>query len=234
MNKALKPAAWLLLALLCVGCGKKIDTPYTGDPSEAVVPIDTGTDADDTPATPGERPTRYCARGSDGAFGDGVRLEKGNAGGFLFGRGGRCIHRPIRDVWATALNQPLMVWVDVSESSYEQGAAPPKTTLFFNVHYIVHNFITVKWDMNWFHTVQVGSVQAPEKILINYKKVSGTSHISYWEGSIILERVNDEITSFAMANQISASRTSEDDAEGAVRDVYGKLHDGAADFTKLP
>ncbi|MGZ3706818.1 MAG: hypothetical protein ACXVA8_12380, partial [Bdellovibrionota bacterium] len=89
-----------------------------------------------------------------------------------------------------------------------------------------HKIITVDWDMDWYYSVKAGSLDDPQKILINYKKVKGTSHISYWEGSIILDRVNDHVTSFAMLNQIEADQNTAKDAEDAVKDVYRKLHDG--------
>jgi hypothetical protein len=46
----------------------------------------------------------------------------------------------------------------------------------------------------------------------------------------VLDRVNANATSFAMLNQINANQASAQEAEEAVKDVYGKLHTGLPDW----
>jgi hypothetical protein len=241
-----KLAALSVIALtLASSCGKKNkgDTPYTTDPTVPLVDLDTSpttppphTDPGHPghPTTPPDTPTRYCNKGvNDKEYPEGVHTSSGSQNGYDFGVGGGCLRLPIREVWAKLLNQKLMVWVDVDESTYLQYSPPEHVSFFFTVNYVVHQIITVDWDMDWYHTVKAGSKDAPVKILVNYKKVKGTSHISYWEGSIILDRVNDHVTSFAMKNQITADQTNAKDAEDAIKDVYGKMQTGAPDWDKL-
>jgi hypothetical protein len=127
-----------------------------------------------------------------------------------------------------------MVWNSVDESRLEKRTPPPENTHYFHNYYQVNEFIKVKWFMDWYHSVKRGTPQAPETVLINFKKTEGTSYIPYWEGSIRLEKVNDQVTSFRMGNQIKASRQNEEDVRGAVNDVYVKLQTGAPDLSQLP
>lgn len=250
----LKHGVVLALALLVFSsCGKKVkDTPYTGDPTVPLLPIDdTKPSTPDPqpqpqpaqpdphhpvqptpPAPPHDTPTKSCDK-TGGDYSEGIAPQPGQFEGHDYGFGGGCIRRPILEVWATSLNQALMQWVDVDDSRALEYAPPAGVAFFFSVNYAVHKFITVDWDMDWFHTVKAGTKQAPEKILINYQKVRGTSHIQFWRGTILLTRVNDHVTSFTMGNQISADQTSAQDAADAVKDVYGKLQTGAPDWSHL-
>jgi hypothetical protein len=250
-----KNLALTLALLVLASCGKKKDdSPYTKDPTVPLVDLDTDPPTPLVPAPPHaplppdphhphpappplppqDHPTKYCNKApSDPDYRDGVGASPGSRDGYDFGLGGGCMHRPIREVWAAALNQQLMQWVDVDDSRSLSYTPPAGVAFFFSVNYAVHRFITVDWDMDWYHTVKAGTKAEPVKLLINYKKVRGTSHISYWEGTIILDRVNDHVTSFAMLNQINADQTSPQDAADAVKDVYGKLRNGAPDWSRL-
>jgi hypothetical protein len=251
------PIAFTLVAALALSaCGKDEKTPYAGAPDKPLIDIDTGTGNDDdsgaddgsgtddsgsrdrprpdNPPIPRDRPTKFCRKDASGNYPDALDVSSGETNDYIWARGGGCLHRNIKDVWAAALNQSLMDWNDVDEHRSSRLTAPANVSHYYSAHYEVHNIITVRWDMDWYHSVQRGSLQAPERILVNYKKVNGTSYISYWEGNFILEKVNDEVTSFAMANQINASRNNEEDTRGAVRDVYNKLRSGAPDRSQLP
>lgn len=223
--------AALLVTLALPACGKNEVTPFGASPDKPLIDIDTGPSKRDPG---GDRATNFCQKDANGNYPEGVNLSKGSTDDYQWGRGGGCLHRNIKDVWAASLNQPLMVWDGVDESTADLMPSPANVSRYYLVHYKVKNFITVRWDMDWYHSVQLGSAAEPERILVNYKKVNGTSHISYWEGNFILEKVNEEVTSFAMANQINASRNTEEDAEGAVRDVYNKLRTGAPARDQLP
>jgi hypothetical protein len=235
MNK-LSIAFALTIAVALSACGKDEKTPYAASPDKPLIDIDTGGDRsrEGQPSQPGDRPTNFCKKDASGNYPDGVSLAKGKADTYVWGRGGGCIHRNIKDAWAASLNQPLMVWDGVDESSADLLASPANVIRYYLVHYKVRSIISVRWDMDWYHSVQAGTPQDPQRILVNYKKVNGTSHIPYWEGNFILEKVNEEVTSFAMANQIDADRNNEDDAQGAVRDVYNKLRSGTPDRSQLP
>lgn len=244
---------WLVIALgvfALAACGKKSkqETPYTGDPSQPLVNIG-NTDLTSDPAPPVLRPkpapspipapvpdheTVSCNQKANGSqYSEGSNTTHGSRDGYDWGSGGGCIHRPIREVLAVSLNRPLMVWNEVDDSTFLQYSPPDHVNYFFSVTYNVHRIITVSWNMDWYYTIKAGDLANPQKILINYKKTKGTSHISYWEGSIVLDHVNDSVTSLTMLNQINADQTSAQDAEDAVKDVYGKLRTGAPDWSMV-
>ncbi len=147
----------------------------------------------------------------------GGSTSDGANGRYFYGEGGGCINRPIREVWATSMNQGLMVWTEKGNSgSYTMAPPPAGVERFFDVEYThSETAITVKWNMTWFHSVLAGTPQKPERILINYRRYKGTKYIKYWEGSIILTRLTDTVTAIWIRNQINATRVNEVNAKAA-------------------
>jgi hypothetical protein len=187
-----------------------------------------------TPAPSPDRQTISCNKRANGSsYSEGSNTKQGSRDGYDWGSGGGCLHRSIREALAVSLNRPLMVWNEVDDSTFLQYAPPDHVNYFFSVMYNVHKIITVSWNMDWYYSIKEGDLTNPQKILINYKKTKGTSHIAYWEGSIILDRVNDAISSMTMLNQITADQNNAQDAEDAVKDVYGKLQTGAPDWSMV-
>lgn len=248
--RALQVLFILAITASTSACGKDLSTPIMKDPDQPFVGEDpelpyTPPELPNRPDTPDpeppspppqeHRPTKYCAQNPDGSFSS-DRFEGGEAKTYKWGNGGGCIMRPLREVWAVSANQPVMKWNDVTRSSYTRGfdLPSPHVVLLFNVHYEVDDFITVKWDMSWSHSLQRGTSTKPEKILITYAKYNGTSYIEYWEGSIFISQVTPEVTSLFMQNQIDASRTSVEDAVATVAEVFHKLRTQAPAWQELP
>ena len=129
-----------------------------------------------------------------------------------------------------------MQWVDVDDSdAHEQPDLPAGTALYYRVHYHVHKFIfNVDWWMAFFHTLKRGTIQYPEKVLINYQKTDGTSHIQYWVGTIVLEKVTDEITSYAIHTNVNADQRGPEDQGRTVSQVHAKLKTGDPEWDSLP
>lgn len=222
---------FLTLALTLSGCGKDVLTPFGGVPDQPLVDGASGRQQ----SPDGDFPTDYCKKNADGQYPDAMyKLDGDGRSDLLRAVGGGCINRNIKDVWATALNQPLMVWNEVDESSAVRQPAPEGVTHFYETSYAVFKFITVRWKMKWFYSLQEGTLERPERVLVNYTKTEGTSFIKTWRGNFLLERVNDNVTAFYMANEIEARQNDLNDTKNAINDVYGKLRTGAPDFTQFP
>lgn len=222
----------LLTALPLVSCGnsrflKNIDSPTKKDPARPFVNL--GPDV--------------CIAQEDGSYpkdpavisGSGDDIEFGH---YFYGQGGGCIARSLREVWATAMNQPLMIW-DEAKEDHADASTPDGFAKLFDVHYYVTKSVlgapfTVRWAMHWFHSVQTGTVKEPTEILINYHKYSGTDHIAYWQGSIVLRQLADNLTGINLRNQIRADRTGEGEAKSTVSDIIYKLQTGSPDWSQLP
>ena len=227
------------------GCSKLVDkttntptnkearTPYVPAPQMELAPINGASKV---------TATTYCQPNADGTYGFDAKMNGGETsdgnGRYYFGEGGGCLNRPIRDAWGASMNQDLMVWTEPGNSGTSVLAAPPAgVTRFFDVEYTHAEKgypIKVKWNMTWYHTVLAGTPAAPERILINYRRYKGTKFIRYWEGSIILTRISDTVTSIWIRNQINAQRITEVNARGGATDIIAKLRDGAPATQFLP
>ena len=208
-------------------------TPVAGpSPTPAPAPVNT------------VKPSYYCKPDGNGNFDNSIVIMTGGNssdptnGSYVFGQGGGCINRPLREVWAVAMNNSLLTWDGTSNSS-NVAASPSGVTKTFEVHYsATRKYLgfpfTVTWDMDWFHILQKGTVQDPEKILINFHRYQGTTHIPYWEGSIVIQRVTDQITGVYVRNQIHADQTGVDDATSASTQIVQKYRTGAPIWNELP
>ena len=232
-----------------LGCAKLIDkTTYTPTNKEAMVPYVATPDLEmsDPSSKLSGAPLRstYCEPAPDGGFDFTPVMTGGSSsaehvGTYVFGEGGACIARNISDVWATSMNQSLMVWDDKGNSgTYQLGRPPKGVTRFFDAEYThVEDGVVpvkVKWNMTWYHTVLLGPPQKPRRVLINYRRYKGTKYIKYWEGSIILTRISDTVTGVWIRNQIRAAQVTEVNARGGANDILRKLREGFPATNFLP
>ena len=179
--------------------------------------------------------SRFCSPDAAGKYSEAVTVEKGEEGdSYIWGQGGTCVMRPLREVWAVSQNQPLMVWSKVSSSDYKvRSDLPSGISFFYEVNYVVHNLLTVDWTMEWYHSIKQGTEKAPQQILINYKKVNGTTYIRYWEGSIWLDQIQPNVTAVTIRNQVNASQQGLDEVEITVREVLQKFREGDPNWGPL-
>lgn len=240
-------AVWCVSTIL--GCVKLIDkTTYTPTNKEATVPYVATPELEladfSSKLTNGKLRSTHCQPRADGGYDFETIMNGGTASGektgtYVFGEGGSCLARGILDVWATSMNQPLMVWDDAGNSgTFELGRPPKGVTRLFDVEYThVEDGVVpvkVKWNMTWYHTILLGTAQRPQRILINYRRYKGTKFIKYWEGSIILTRITDTVTGIWIRNQIRAAQVTEVNARGGALDIIRKLRDGAPASNYLP
>ena len=198
----------LFIIGLLTGCGNAKRDPFDGDPAVPKFKVN---------------PADYCkADGIGGATGP-LSVDRGPEGDHFFGQGGGCVARPIAQAWGVTFNLEAMKWGGVTEFSFKMGTPPPHVSHFLEIYYVVKDVVTVKWAMQWYHSVGIGEKSNPKLIWINYKRVSGTTYIPYWEGTMALQEIAPGITGFAMRNQISAANTGASEAGGSVEDVYNAL-----------
>ena len=143
---------------------------------------------------------------------------------YSWGEGGGCLHRNIREAWGVLHNQPVIVWGGVDHSEFKtlpNGDA--RVTHRYEVTYQVHDFITVEWIMEWIHTMIDGTVKDPKHLIVHYQRTRGSGHVPYWEGSIELQKMTEEVTAVSIVDQIRADQTGAKDSEGSVKDLIDKM-----------
>jgi len=205
-------------SLLMSACGNADRSTFPGDPSYPLFLMD---------------PREYCKQAEDGSFdGETVTIDSGEEDKYVWSQGGGCIKRPILDVWGATHNFDLMLWDGVDSYKLLVGEPPEKVSHFYEAYYVVNDFITVTWTMQWYHSVGFGTKADPEFLIINYKRVAGTQYIPYWEGSILLEKIEPGVTAIAVRNQIDAAQTGVEDSISAIEDIVYKLRTGVP--VKIP
>jgi hypothetical protein len=140
------------------------------------------------------------------------------------GAGGRCFSRDIKTLWQISQTPDFVHWKDprskFKDEDFKQLDRDDQDgTLFLFESFYHYEFPCMgfgeqacKTWMEWKHFLKAGSVNAPELVLIHYKKRKG-SPISHWQGSIRLRRVTADITSVTIVDRLAAPRAPADPSE---------------------
>ncbi len=188
--------------------------------------------------------TQYCRPDHQGIFSDntvmiseGMRpLQRARKTSVFFSNGGGCIRRPLREVWAASLNWGSIQWNHTGRAQVQSMQPPsPSVLLNYRVHYRVNPipFVVVDWSLDWQHILKTGTVEQPVDLLIQFTKTSGTSHITAWNGSIELNELSPDLTSFALDVELLATGKGSADPKNQVFELHEKLKRAAPNWSAL-
>jgi len=174
-------------------------------------------------------------------FIDHYRIEYGhgsNPQDHSFGKGGGCIFRPIKEVWAVAHNYQLMKWDGADEEVTVSHEPLNNETYLLETFYLVRNVVNMTWTMVWTHGLLAGTKENPENILIKYERTAskiilGKDHIPYWQGQFQLIKLSDNVTGFVGYNKVLATRTDDKDSGSTIADIIEKLKKGSPNWDAL-
>jgi len=202
-----------LLPLFFIGCAMdpfpETETPFLRPVDESLVPITVS----------------HCEPNEEGLYTEETKVISGEKEGLFWSEGGGCIQAPIREVWAKMNNMDLTRFEgmkDMEVLSAQSNLEDP-TTHFYKVKYWVG---PIDYTVDWYQTLKWGTVEDPGQVLVNFQKVDGTSHIYVFEGSYLLEAIDENVTGFTSAHRISGSswsRIQERHAIGNIADLHDKL-----------
>ncbi|MFO0725125.1 MAG: hypothetical protein U1E65_15195 [Myxococcota bacterium] len=189
--------------MLSIGCGDKIDVFPPG-----LEPIEQNR-ADFPPASDGDRYPEMLSFAS----GEGHDVAWAHSKGY--------IHAPLSMVWS-AFQEPVVVvdrrkvaeWTitDNVETGFDRS---------FLVHNIVHNVITVSFDVTWRESATVGTTEAPRTVAIRFQKTFGTVFIDILRGSVVLRQGDDpSVTEIEEIEQIAAAQGGVDNIQSYLTDLY--------------
>ena len=176
-----------------------------------------------------------CVPDAQGNTSNSISVSTGSEENFDWGEATACVARPIRDAWGVLHNQDLIIWGGVNESSYETRTdLPAGFSHFYEVNYKVKQFIiTVSWVMDWLHQLTQGTMQDPKEVKITYSKVSGTSYIEYWEGTVTLNAISPTLTQVTVHNAVKAERQNAEKAGETAHDLLAKIQTGEPNLEPL-
>lgn len=151
------------------GCQHQVDTPFP----PGLVPLEANPVPDAAGARSETLRTATSTRDYLRAYGRGFVLA------------------PPATVWA-AVEMPTSI---VAACSTDQQLVTPTTDpayeLVLQIHYVVHNVLTIEWDDQWRFGTIAGTPAAPALAMVKHQKVGGTSYITLSEGTIQLAATDD-------------------------------------------
>ena len=201
------PALSALVFLgLAVGCGGDEATTFPPglQPFEVVtVPLPGATAADPHPEVFNTR------------VGEGADYEWAQGRGY--------VHAPLVRVYE-ALRDPE-VTTDrrrVSEFSSTPNTEP-EYPFSYRVHYIVHDLVTIEFDMSWRLGPIEGTEAAPTTVSGVYQKTFGSTFIDVLRGDVVARQVDANTTDIGMVRHIRSSGAGGPEAELYLRDTYNSI-----------
>jgi hypothetical protein len=122
------------------------------------------------------------------------------------------VHAPLSNV-LQRLQDPMTTRDPGSTEVKVTSVPEPGALLKQSIRVVVKPvfFLTIEWVEAWTFVILEGSAADPKKILISYQKTAGTSHIRRFCGSILLQKVNPNLTGISHHEEIIADRRSPGD-----------------------
>jgi hypothetical protein len=129
---------------------------------------------------------------------------------------GGCINRPIKEVFATLVNFAAMKPdpVDRIIPTQRKDLEDPTKNMFYviDVRNVKGSIIgDIKWDVQYRYSVTKGSYDKPRQVAVNYQRTWGSSFVEMIKGGYVLDKVNDNVTSFVMTQVIKTAQYSQGD-----------------------
>lgn len=196
----------LLLLGLVVGCGGDEATVFPPGlrPLEAVtVPAPA--------AVPGDAyPEVFNSRSGEGAD-------------YEWAQGHGYIHAPLERVYE-ALRDPEVTTDRRRVSSFTVTLnTEPEYPFSYRVHNVVHELVTIEFDMSWRLGPNESMEAAPTAVSAVYQKTFGSSFIDILRGNVLARRVDDSTTEIEMVRHILSSGAGGPEAEIYLRDMYNSI-----------
>ena len=203
--KSLCASLAVALTLILTSCG---DAPSQFPPGLAPLAPDTAPEP--TPVAGDKTPERLSTVSDSGGDYDEA-----------FARG--YIHAPIATVFAALQEPPTVIDRRNVDAFTITKNVEPGYEVSFRVHNVVHDIVTVTFDITWREGVVAGSKSAPQVVAARAAKTAGTSYISLLEVSVVLTAVSDSVTRVELVEQIQSATDSADTIEQYLKDLYASL-----------
>jgi hypothetical protein len=133
------------------------------------------------------------------------------------------VHAPMIDVWEAYQQADVVVDRRRVHTFTPRLGVEEEYDYSMAIDTVVRDIITVEYTVTWRHGA-VGDELDPEKVAIRWQKTHGSPLIDTLRGSIVLlpTRFNS-ITEVHSIEHLKAPRTSTDDVEGLLSDVWADL-----------
>ncbi len=211
--RMLRPPLPLAAALALAACNVNVVDPF---------PKEVGYQPLETSSAPWPSPVA-----GDG-YPEVASLVSGRGSGHFYAHARAYVKAPLADVW-TAMQYPdvcALVLPDASDYYYVDLGVEPEFPVSFRIRYVVHDLITVQWDLTYREGPLETAGGVPTGVGMRYQKTWGTGYIQLQSGSAVAYEVAPGVTGVEIVGHLEASSGNPDpstDVVGTVQDFYSKL-----------
>lgn len=205
--RGIRRGAWILAVLAAglLGCNKSVGSGFP----DGLGPLDDVNEAS-FPEGSGSEPHPEVLVTVTGATGD-----------YEYVHGKAYVHGSLAQTWE-ALRDPSVCADRRAVSSWSVTEDVEEGYDYsYRIHNVVEDVITVDFDITWRHGASLGTIEAPEEVLVNYKKTQGTSFIHLLAGSIVAYEVDDGVTALEIIEHLDAP-SGIDPAVQYVKDLHAE------------
>lgn len=142
--------------------------------------------------------------------------------GLNFGHARGFIHAPIDKVWAALRETDVNADRRATDewTRMEIVNTDPDISHTYIIETVVHDFITARYQVTWRHGVVEGDLDSPETVAVRWQKTFGLALIEVLEGSITLQKLDDELTEVSIIERLDAPATDEETISQFLRDLF--------------
>ncbi len=165
------------------------------------------------------------------------------SGDYGLGTLSRCVFADINTVWARAASDNFMLGGDaktksVLTASVDSSQLEVGTLWKFSTAWTSEDFITVKWNVDYYHSLLNGTLAEPTQVKIDYQMtdIDTGFAITHWVGAAILQKVADNVTSVIVRSELNTAQSDDNDKANALSAATGlmrSLNEADPDFERL-
>lgn len=201
-----------LALLAATGCFKDPPTVDFGDP-DGLAPLEDVNLAPEVPGQPGD------------PFPEDIVFVAGEdeANDRYFAHGRAWVHADCGEVWAALRVHEVMVdRRGVDEWTVTENVVP-EFDFSFLVHNVVHDVLTIDFDLTWVHQLQEGTVERPDRVVARFDKTAGSGFLDVLSASVVMNGVDDGLCELELIEHMRAALRDEEVLVQYLTDLHTDL-----------
>ena len=133
------------------------------------------------------------------------------------------VKAPIADVFETTRNVDVNVDRREIDTWERRAANDPDADFSYFVDVELFNVIAVQYTLKYGHHVERGTVDDPELTWCLFDTTQASSVLEILRGSIVLRKVDEEITEYEYIEHLKAPLRDTEQVENTMRDIYADV-----------
>jgi len=156
-------------------------------------------------------------------FPEDVRFTSGTNESYSWVHGRGFVHAPLAQTFAAMRNPDACVnRREVDEWTVEHDVETGYD-FSYRIHNIVHDIITVEFDVTWRQGAVEGTVDEPTLVSARFQKTYGTTYIELMEGSIVARARDANTTEIELIEHLKATGKGTETPLATMRDYFNSV-----------